>query len=296
MREDVLSRFDSAAFIDKGWSSDDKYIVTRGGETLLLRVSDIAELERKRTEFAAMQKCAETGILMNVPLELFTDEGSVYTLLTYIDGDDAQNVLPALSDAEQYALGVSAGEILRKIHAIPAPSAQDPWNTRFNRKVDRNIRWYGECPQKPEGGDAFLRYLADNRHLLDGRPQTFQHGDYHIGNMVVTPHGDLGIIDFNRLDYGDPWEEFNRIAWCAQASGAFASGRVDGYFGGDVPLDFWRLLAFYLASNALASVYWAIPFGQGEIDVMLQQASDVLTWYDGMRNIVPTWYAGGKNG
>jgi len=33
-------------------------------------------------------------------------------------------------------------------------------------------------------------------------------------------------FDFNRLDYGDPWEEFNRIVWCAGISKQFASGRI----------------------------------------------------------------------
>lgn len=53
--------------------------------------------------------------------------------------------------------------------------------------------------------------MESNRYLLEGRPQTFQHGDYHVGNMIITKSRELGIIDLNRFDYGDPWEEFNRI-------------------------------------------------------------------------------------
>lgn len=29
--------------------------------------------------------------------------------------------------------------------------------------------------------------------------------------MIISPEGKLSIIDFNRNDYGDPWEEVNRI-------------------------------------------------------------------------------------
>ena len=100
----------------------------------------------------------------------------------------------------------------------------------------------------------------------------------------------LYIIDFDRDDYGDPWEEFNRIVWCAQKAPLFASGMVDGYFDGSVPMDFWRLLALYISSNTLSSIPWAIPFGQEEINVMQNQAREVLTWYDHMQNPVPTWY------
>lgn len=118
----------------------------------------------------------------------------------------------------------------------------------------------------------------------------YQHGDYHIGNMMIDRGGQLHVIDFNRNDYGDPWEEFNRIVWCAQKVPLFASGMVNGYFDDNVPMEFWRLLALYISSNTLSSVYWAIPFGQDEVNTMLNQAKEVLSWYDNMRNPVPTWY------
>lgn len=31
--------------------------------------------------------------------------------------------------------------------------------------------------------------------------------------MVVTAYNEIGIIDFSRCDFGDPWEEFNGIVW-----------------------------------------------------------------------------------
>ena len=69
---------------------------------------------------------------------------------------------------------------------------------------------------------------------------------------------------------------------------------VDGYFGVNeqiaVPMEFWRLLALYISSNMLSSIPWAIPFGEGEIQTMMNQARDVLSWYDHMKNPIPTWY------
>ena len=67
---------------------------------------------------------------------------------------------------------------------------------------------------------------------------------------------------------------------------------VNGYFDDNVPIEFWRLLALYISSNTLSSVYWAIPFGQDEVNTMLNQAKEVLSWYDNMRNPVPAWYKG----
>ena len=277
--------------IDKGWSGDQKYCaVTADGQKYLLRISHIDRLERKRREYEKMSEVAQLGIPMCLPVEFGTCEEGAYSIQSWINGEDAESMVMTMDEAEQYRYGLNAGRILAKIHTIPAPADAPNWEIRFNAKIDRKITMYEDCELKYENDDAFLTYLAENRHLLDGRPQSYQHGDYHIGNMMIDKDGKLTIIDFDRDDYGDPWEEFNRIVWCAQAAPAFASGMVDGYFNSEVPMAFWKLLALYISSNTLGSLPWAISFGEGEILVMRKQAAQVLEWYDGMKNVVPTWY------
>lgn len=280
--------------INKGWSSDQKFCVAdENGTRYLLRVSDIALRDKKQAEYHMMERVAALGVPMCRPVAFGVCADGVYSIQSWIDGEDAEAVMPGCSDAEQYAYGLEAGRILRRIHTVPAPAAQEDWESRFNRKMDYKIKKYGECPVKYENGQAFIDYINENRHLLKGRPQVYQHGDYHIGNMMMDRNGQLHVIDFDRSDYGDPWEEFNRIVWCAQKSPLFASGMVNGYFDDDVPMAFWRLLALYIASNTLSSVYWAIPFGQDEVNTMLNQAEEVLSWYDNMRSPVPAWYCKG---
>lgn len=287
--------FVSRTPIEKGWSGDAKYMAeTAAGERFLLRITPNNRAAHRAEMYRMQQQVDALGVPMCRPIDFGLCEQGVYCIQSWIDGADLEDVLPQLTKTEQYALGVESGRILRMIHTIPAPDDQPPWDERFNAKIDRKIRMYGECPIKFDGADALLAYIAENRRLLSGRPQTYQHGDYHVGNMMLE-HGRLVIIDFDRYDFGDPWEEFNRIVWCAQKAPAFASGMVDGYFPDGVPEAFWRLLALYISSNMLSSVPWAIPFGQGEIDVMLRQAQDVLCWYDHMRCIIPTWYEEGKS-
>ena len=282
--------FTEQTLIDKGWSGDKKYrAVLPDGRVVLYRLSDPASYERKAKEFAYLQSAATLGIPMCMPLEFGQNGEGVYSLTTFIDGEDMESAIGSLSEAEQYHLGEDAGRALAKLHTLPEPSDAEDWEIRFNRKIDRKIRGYTECPLRFEGDRHMLRYIRENRHLLAGRPQCMQHGDYHIGNLMLRD-GQAVVIDFNRFDWGDPWEEFNRIVWCAQSSPAFASGRVRGYFYGEPPMEFWRLLALYISSNTLSSMYWAIPFGQKEIDTMMCQAAEVLEWYDNMKNPVPTWY------
>ena len=288
-----MSQFDfvSKTTVEKGWSGDKKYCaVTADGTKYLLRVSPIERYERKKSEFELMQRVAALGVPMCEALEFGTCDEGVYSVQTWIEGRDAEELLPELSEEAQYRYGYESGKILQKIHSIPAPEGIEDWEVYFNRKADRKIEMYEECPLKYENGHAFIEYINANRHLLQGRPRTYQHGDYPVGNMMIDKSGKLFIIDFNRNDFGDPWEEFNRIVWCAQAAPRFAAGMVDGYFDSEVPMEFWRLLALYISSNTLSSLPWAIPFGDGEVQTMTNQAADVLSWYDNMRNPVPTWY------
>ena len=286
----IYERIIRRELVDKGWSGDQKYrAFTDDGQEYLLRISPVEKKDRRAGEFARMEQVCALGIPMCDPYEFGICDEGFYQILRWIDGEDAEPLIPTLSPEKQYAYGLDAGRILAKLHTLPPAPGIPEWEEKFNAKIDRKIAAYEACPLKYEGGEAFLRFLSENRHLLRNRPQTYQHGDFHIGNMMIAD-GKLVVIDFDRFDFGDPWEEFNRICWCAQKAPYFASGRVDGYFDGKVPREFWQLLAMYISSNTLSSVPWAIPFGEEQIGVILRQAKEVIDWYDGMKKDIPSWY------
>lgn len=239
-----------------------------------------------------LQQLNHLNRLISRPLEFgICNNGQfVYSIFTWIEGEDAYEVIPTLSSLVQYQIGVKAGEILREIHEIPADNDQPPWSDFYNNKINKYISNYKACGIELLGADQIIAFIERNRYLLDNRPQSFQHGDFHIGNMIITNTGELGIIDFNRFDYGDPWEEFNRITFCAGQSEPFASGRINGYFNNQAPDEFFRLMALYIASNQLSAIHWAIPFGQEQVDFMIRRAEDVLRWYDHFHTYVPNWY------
>jgi serine/threonine-protein kinase len=285
--------FTKIEILNKGWSRDRKfYIETENDERLLLRIANICEHRRKLTEFNMMQRVAALGVPMSQPVTFGICNGgkSVYSLITWCDGKDAKAILPSLSEPQQFELGAKAGRILKAIHSLPAPDGQEEWASRFNRKINEKIERYKGCGLRFEGDWKVLAYIEANRHLVEQRPQCRQHGDYHVGNMIISEDMGISIIDFDRPDFGDPWEEFNRIVWSATVSPHFATGQLNGYFDGRPPVEFFRLLTLYIAVNTLSSIYWAIPFGQGEVDTMMKQSQDVLRWFSDMSNPLPTWY------
>ena len=286
----LLNTFASHKPIEDGWSSDKKYCVEKlDGSKYFLRIEQESKYESTKELFSTLEQIALLDVHICEPIEVGYCADGVYSLQSWVNGCDLKDVVHKMPEEEQYLLGVKAGENLRKIHSINAQKNQGTWAKHFNAKIDKTIKSYDECGLRLEGDAYILDYIKKHRHLLNDRPQSFQHGDYHIGNMMME-EGKLKIIDFNRHSFGDPWEEFNRIVWSAAVSPHFATGQIKGYFEGKPPLDFFKLLSLYIAHNTISSLPWAIKFGQDEIDVMRNQAKDVLKWYDNMQRHMPVWY------
>lgn len=298
-----FGRFVSIDEIKKGWSGEKKYrLEGRNGKMYFFRTTDISKAEQLRGEFELMKTLYEAGQPVPAPVEFDIDEAGnfAYTLTEFIDGRDGEVFVPSLPDEKQYRLGTEAGLTQRGLHSltgkvfIPPPDLA-PWEERYNEKIEIVARKYRECGVKIPDDERLFGIIEKNRHLLAGRPQVFQHGDFHTGNLIIKVEN-LGlriyVVDWGRCGWGDPWEEFNRVVWCAGSSPEFARGRLDGYFGRKPPARFFSLMALYVSVNTLSSIYWAIPYGDEQVDIMQRQAKNVLSWY-GKNDYIPVWYRRG---
>ena len=283
--------------IKKGMSSDKKYfITTNDGEHLLLRISDFSELERKKVEYELINKFYAMNIPMPQPIDfgICDNKTEVYTLLSWVNGEEAEVIIPKLPKDEQYNLGKESGQILRKIHTLTVPENLDKWKTRYFSIIDERLEAFRREGNKFDGYETMLDYIENNRGLLDNRPQTYHHGDFHMGNLILSPNKQLSVIDWHTVDFeniGDPWYEFNRIGI---EYPYFASGQIDGYFSDDVPDDFWKLLAYYLSVSAITSIVWTKYFAPERLTSILDLNMDILKWFSKFNCSKPTWYTGTK--
>lgn len=101
---------------------------------------------------------------------------------------------------------------------------------------------------------------------------------------------ELGLIDFNRLSYGDPWEEFMKCYFTIQKSVPFMNGQIHSYFDDDVPDLFLKLLAFYTGYSIIASIPWAKPFGLEEIEKLRILSNSVIEEFNNYQDYIPKWY------
>ncbi|MFG5625478.1 aminoglycoside phosphotransferase family protein, partial [Enterococcus faecalis] len=109
--------------IHRGWSTDLKFKVTKNQETFLLRIFQQEELLAKQQEYQFIKKVAALGFPSSKPFLCapIPESEQGYMLLTYLEGEDLSDVLPALSPKRQLNLGVEAGRYLNKIHKLLLP-------------------------------------------------------------------------------------------------------------------------------------------------------------------------------
>ena len=279
--------------VNKGWSSDKKYrITTKDGKALLLRIAEASAYEAKKKEYEIICKYAEQGFEMSKPIDfgLCNHEESVYMLLNWVVGEDLESALEKLTKQEQYELGRSAGRILKKIHSIPVEEKDIPKQTKKEKKL-LQLQRYEESGVRIPKDEAAVQYVKDNIHMLWQEKPVYQHGDFHPGNLILTPEKTLGVIDFNRWEVGDPYEEFYKLeSFGVEVSIPYCIGQIDAYFEDKVPMQFWETLAVYVAHASLYSIKWAEKFGQEDIDGMVRRCRAAMEHYDGFTKVVPSWY------
>ncbi len=293
--EQLCNRFKivSIAPLLKGWSRDKKYILeSSDGERYVLRLSDNDLYEKKKNQFELLKKIKFLGLNCSQPFEFgVTSDGTVYILLSYLEGKDGKTAVLDMTDEEAYRLGIEAGNCLRKLHSVDIPPQNLTWWDRYLEKMPRKIAALNACEYKLPMQDMILLYYKTHCEIMKDRPLVLCHGDYHLGNMIVNS-GKIGIIDFDKNGVSDPYDEFKPFCWNVMVSEYFETGLINGYFNNNVPEDFWRVLKFYTAESLISHLPWSVKFGQQEIKTAFEVADNQMKWYGNFEFDVPTWYRG----
>ena len=152
----IINSIVNKQLINKGWSGDKKYCVTTtDGNKYFLRITPLEKSDRRKQVFNKTCELYGLGIPMAKPIEIGTCDEGVYTVESFIEGVDAEELIGKLSREKQYAYGIDAGKILAKLHTIPAPLNAPSWKTRFNNKIDRKIDMYQNCELQYDKGQFF---------------------------------------------------------------------------------------------------------------------------------------------
>lgn len=290
----LLKKAISIDQIDKGYSRDEKWVVTMSsGEKYVLRFTDQDQYDKTKTQFELLSQLRRHGVQCAKPVKMgvLDETQQVYYILSFVEGQEAKEIMSQLTEEQQYAIGVSAGQDLRNMHTYPAPSHIEPWEERVVKKHHRYLAAYRESGISIEGDEKVAQFIAQHIDKVKGRPNQFQHDDFHLGNIIIKNNNYAGVIDFNNFDWGDPIHDFYKVAlFSRETSEAFAAGQINGYFDGEIPADFWQLYSVYVAMSIFSSIMWVIKFDPGQMDEMIERLENVLKDHDYFRQIEPHWY------
>lgn len=284
--------------IDKGYSWETKYIMeTADSKKYVIRVAPMKYREKKQEEYCLLKKYAELQLPISLPvcLKELQYQDSIASVLSYVEGSDLEEILPSLSEEEQYRLGREAGMILHKIHSI---ALDDENQVEFKKKLidkkTRQLQKYLDSTLRQSDDENILKYWHTHLDKI-GNQMAYSHGDFHPGNLIYTPDHHIGVIDFNRSSKDDPYEEFYKLQmFVAEISIPYCVGEIDGYFGENVPEEFWKVNGFYVAHGILFSIVWAEPFGIDEVYKMIDRYQRAKKDYMDFQTDIPSWYTMNK--
>ncbi|WP_306007816.1 aminoglycoside phosphotransferase family protein [Bacillus sp. MMSF_3353] len=279
--------------ISKGFSPDKKYIVTTiDDEKYLLRIGDIQEYERRKIEFQILNEMVKRNVQAQRPIEIgILEEEGVYSIFSYIEGEDAKKLLPTYSPKEQYEIGIEAGKDLAKMHTYEAPKDILPWYERAMEKHRKYVEAYKTCGIKIKNDDKIIKFIDENGIYLKNRPNRFQHDDFHLENIIVRDAKYVGVVDFNGYDWGDPLHDFVKIALFARdISIPYSIGQIEGYFNGGIPEEFWNLYAVYVGMTVFSSVVWSLRAAPHMLEDTLERLTIVLEDHKDFESLKPIWF------
>ncbi|HDR3886639.1 TPA: phosphotransferase [Bacillus cereus] len=282
--------------ISKGFSPDKKYIITTtDDEKYLLRAGNIKEYERKKIEFQILKEMQKRNVQAQRPIELgmLEEVGLCYSVFSYLEGEDAKNLLPTYTPREQYNIGIEAGKDLATMHTHEAPKDILPWYERAMKKHRKYLEAYKTCGIKIKNDDKIIKFIDENEMYVQNRPNRFQHDDFHLENIIVRDGKYVGVIDFNGYDWGDPLHDFVKIALFARDINIpYSIGQIEGYFNGRIPEEFWKLYAVYVGMTVFSSVVWCLRAAPHMLDDTLERLTIVLEDHKDFELSKPIWFDG----
>jgi aminoglycoside phosphotransferase (APT) family kinase protein len=289
--EKQIGRIQLISSIEKGFSIEKKFKITTSEGDYLLRVSPMKTLTNKEQEFELMRKLHEIGVRCNKPIIMFKNDmqKSVYAVYSYLSGIDAEDNIANMYEEIQYKSGIEAGEDLKRINSLNCET--NNWKERKWKKHEYYVSRYFKQDYRLENDEKILRFIEMHYDTSEAVKDQLQHDDFHLGNIVINNQGYVGVLDFNRYDWGDPLHEFVKLEWFTwPVSEVFVHGQIKGYFGKRHIDDIECLqISVYIAMSILSTIVWTLEFYPHTWIEIEAKMRSILNHFEYFENVRPKW-------
>jgi aminoglycoside phosphotransferase (APT) family kinase protein len=210
-----------------GGASRETWSFTADGEPLIVRRDppgrvDAAAMAR---EAGLLASAADAGVPVPRLVAHGDDlDGTPFLIMEKLDGETIPRKL--LRD-ERFAgvrprLARELGAILARLHTMaPVPGLPDG-----DPLVGLTAQYESFREPRP-AVEVALRWLAEHRPPPSGQ-HAVVHGDFRTGNLMITPAGVSGVLDWELTHLGDPAED---LGWLCVKAWRFGSLSPAGGFG-----------------------------------------------------------------
>jgi aminoglycoside phosphotransferase (APT) family kinase protein len=285
--------------IGDGGGSNFTFLIERGSERFVLRRPPRPPLPPSAHDMvreAGLQNAIRAAGFdrLAVIVAVCEDEsvlGVPFYVMRWLDGDVISGALPAglETEAARFALGIDLVDTLIEIHAADVSSPGLAAFARQGSYLERQVRrfaqlWELNQTRQIPAVDEVGRYLA--AHLPEPLPSTVVHGDYRLGNMMVSPDDAahiVAVLDWEMGAVGDPRADVGYLlatytepnGWVSALGSSPATGEpgfpsraqlVERYVersGRDVePLAWFEALALWKAAVFCEAIYGRYTRGE----------------------------------
>lgn len=190
-------------------------------------VLDGAEVEN---EARLLRAAEQAGVVVPHLLAVDTEMGTIIS--EHVEGESIPRRVLRLVEAQSdlgSKLTSDCGTALAKIHQIPTDDLRNLQDLaasgRYADEMDRLLESLTTPHPTFRLGVRWLR-----RHEMAGAPKpTIVHGDFRLGNFLVSDRGISAVLDWELVHLGDPMED---LAWLCLRTWRFgADDLVVGGFG-----------------------------------------------------------------
>ncbi|AMB89790.1 kanamycin kinase [Bacillus altitudinis] len=276
-----------------GFSGDRTFLVTTPSEKLVLKLSDIQKYSSLKKKASIQQKLKNRGVICSEVMEVgvSAEQNCTFRIFPFIEGEIARASIHLLTEEEQYEIGRRAGRDLSIMHTFDAPFYAAPWDKKVLAKHERYVHAYQSSGVTFSHDQFVLDFIQSHADAVKGRPNQFQHDDFHLGNIIIQRHQYAGAIDFDQSDWGDPIHDFYKLSlFSRESSIPFSAGQLDAYLSTQVTRNFWLLFSIYTAMSCFSSIVWTLSYDPGHVKDMVNRVERILSDHNRFTQLIPVWY------
>lgn len=268
-------------------SYEPKYHVQTKDDTYFVKFSTYDRFDPDLLE--AMQTVYNHIPSLSIPL-FSLNLSSIHrqiNVYTWIPGTPLNEMIHSLPEKECYHFGIRCGHKLQNIHSIKQTNSVDTYS--FENNLAQSMRILFERPDLLTHRNKYLPQMHIWMEKLK-RPHELSlvHMDYVPKNLMVA-NDTIHVIDWDSCEVSDPWLDFfeKGLALYPERQ-AFNTGVIDGYFGGNVPSEFWNYFKALTVFALIRMSTWIVNQNNPTYVNLVEQ--HICDSYNNFTCSIPTWY------